>query len=243
MKKAISALLVRFFGLFAGVTAITLQLVFNITSNNGFMSNHVLAYFTLQTNIFTTVIFALLLLKTAWVGIKTHKLEVVHIYPSFHLGCTFYITITMLVYWLVLAPTVGLAYKNPLLISSNIFLHTITPLFAIVDCIFFFKHGSLNWKDAFKWLTYPILYLISVIIIANVSTEPYYIFPMNGKDIALMYPYPFLDPQVVGVGGMIGVIIALCLLVIGFGSLYVFVDNKIAKGLAKKQAQKDEQIA
>ena len=226
MKKAISGLIFRIIGLIIGISGITIHLVFHTTPDAAFMGSHVMAYFTIQTNFFTTFIFLWLLLKTAYVGIKMHKLELVHIFPSFHLACTFFITITMLGYWLILMPMSSLP-KNPMLAASNFLLHTFTPLCAIVDCIFFFDHGKLNWKDAFKWLTYPVLYLISVIIIAQVSNEPYY--TIQGKQ--LQYPYPFLDPQFVGVGGMIGCIIGLAVFFVLFALLYIFVYNQISKSI------------
>ena len=232
-KKSIFALIFRIFGLLTGITAITLQAVANSNVEDGFMVNHIFAYFTVQTNIFTTIIFLLLIIKTIVDFVKTKSLQVSSIYPSLHLGCTFYITITMIVYWTALATTVGLP-KNPLLISNNLFLHLFTPLCAIIDCIFFFKHGSVNKKDAFKWLIYPVLYLISVVIIANVSDLPYYSFEMNGKVINLMYPYPFLDPQIVTVGGMVGIIFLLLFVFILFGLAYVKIDNLIYKKQQKK---------
>ena len=95
--RALTALIIRILGLMIGITAITLQLVTNATSGNGFMGNHVLAYFTVQTNILSSLIFLFLIIKTIVVLIKTKELKVIHIYPSLHLACTFYITITMIV--------------------------------------------------------------------------------------------------------------------------------------------------
>ena len=227
-NKPLFALLFRILGLLVGITAITLQLFTNSIVGKGFMANHVLAYFTVQTNILSTLIFLYLIVKTVVISIKAKELQIAHMYQSLHLACTFYITITMTVFWAVLFPMLGIP-NDPLQIANNIFLHTLTPLCAIIDCVFFFKHGVLKKLDAVKWLSYPVLYLISVVIIANVSDVPYYQFPMGGENIPLMYPYPFLDPQVVTIGGSIGIMIGLLVIVYLFGLLYIFVDNKIAK--------------
>ena len=162
------------------------------------MINHVFAYFTVQTNIFSTAIFLALIIKTIVVSTKSKKLEEVDINPTLHLACTFYITITMVVYWFVLTPMTGFAIR-PIVVANTLFLHLFTPLLAIFDSLFFAKHGKVKLKDSLKWLTYPVIYLISVIIIANVITEPYYTVKIHGNNIGLMYPYPFLDPQIVTV--------------------------------------------
>ena len=233
-KKAIGALLFRTLGLFIGITAITLQLFTNKIIGKGFMSNHVLAYFTLQTNIFTTLIFLYLVGKTIYLACKTKELEIAHMKESINLAFTYYITITMLGYWILLAPTVGLG-DDGLSISNTLFLHTFTPLMAIFDVILFLNHGKINKRDAFIWLLYPVIYLISVIIIANTSNIPYYKFPIGDKVISLMYPYPFLDPQVVTLGGAIGVMLALVVFALAGGYGYICLDHKIAKHMAKKK--------
>ncbi len=234
MKKTISALIFRLLGLAISVTGIVLHLISCKLPEAAFMGKHVLAYFTIQTNFFTAGIFLYLVLKTIVLSIKNKGLVMASMNKNVHLACTFYITITMLVYWLVLCPTGGLP-KIPMLIASNLFLHTITPLMAIFECLFFFEHGSLKVKDSLKWLVYPIIYLISVYIIGAVSDEPYY--KLMGK--WLMYPYPFLDPQFVGVGGVVGCVIGLTVFFILFGALYIFLDNKLKARLDKKKAGKE----
>lgn len=230
MRKAVFALIVRLIGLTVGVSGITLHLIFSQTPEAVFMGSHVMAYFTVQTNFFTTFIFAYLIAKTIYLSVKAKSLQVASMNETVQLGCTFYITITMLVYWLALFPMSGLP-KKPMLAAANLILHTFTPLMAIFDTLLFINHGALGVKDSLKWLVYPITYLISVLIIGAVTTEPYY--TLNGKQ--LMYPYPFLDPQFVGVGGMIGCIIGLTIFFILFGCLYVFVDNKIKKAIDKNK--------
>ena len=56
-NKNLYALLFRIFGLLTGITAITLQIIVNQLNTDGFMINHVFAYFTVQTNIFSTLVF------------------------------------------------------------------------------------------------------------------------------------------------------------------------------------------
>ena len=231
--NAIYGLIFRILGLCCSITAITLQLFTNNTIGKGFMANHVLAYFTIQTNILSMLVFLALIIKTIVVAIKEHELRLIGINRSIHLACTFYITITMTVYWTALAPVLGVG-KLPLEICNTLFLHLFTPLFAIIDCILFFKHGSLKKIDSVKWLAYPVAYLLSVVIIANVSDVPYYQFKLGDKLIPMHYPYPFIEPQIVGVGGMIGVSALLILICLGFGYLYITIDNKISRAIESR---------
>ena len=90
---------------------------------------------------------------------------------------------------------------NQLSISNILFLHLFTPLVSIIDAILFLKHGEIKKVDSVKWLAYLVSYLISLIIIANVSDVPYYQFKMGDEVIPLHYPYQFLEPQIVGLGG------------------------------------------
>ena len=232
-NKNLYALIFRIFGLLTGITAITLQIIVNQLNTDGFMINHVFAYFTVQTNIFSTLVFLALIIKTIIDSTKAKTLVKANINPSLHLACTYYITITMVVYWLILTPMTGFAIR-PIVVANTLFLHLFTPLLAIFDSFLFSNHGKVKNIDSIKWLTYPIIYLVSVVIIAQVITEPYYTIKLNGKAIGLMYPYPFLDPQIVTVGGMIGVIILLAIVFVLFGLLYIKIDNLIAKKLSNK---------
>ncbi len=232
-KKALLALLFRILGLLTGITAIILQVLVNKLSTNGFMINHEFAYFTVQTNIFSTLVFLVLIIKIIICSVKSKKLELVDINPTLHLACTYYITITMVVYWLVLTPMTGFAVR-PILIANTLFLHLFTPLLAIFDSLLFAKHGMVKKIASVKWLAYPIVYLISVIIIANIISEPYYTIKIKGETIKLMYPYPFLDPQIVTIGGMIGIVILLALIFVLFGLIYIKIDKLIGEKLEKK---------
>ena len=236
-RNPIYAFLFRILGLLVGISAITLQLFTNKFIGKGFMANHVLAYFTLQTNIFTTLVFLSLVIKTIIIYFKRGKLINTSINRSLHLATTFYITITMLVYWTALAPVLGVG-SAPLSIANTLFLHLFTPLMSIIDALLFMKHGKIKRIDSVKWLAYPISYLISLIIIANVSDVPYYQFKIGDEVIPLHYPYPFLEPQIVGVWGLVLVSFLLLLFSLGFAYLYISIDKKICDSLIKRRDSK-----
>ena len=224
-KRAIAALVFRLVALTVGVAGICYHMLINTVVDSGFMVRHNWAYFTLQTNLFSCIIFAVLI----WRGVKElRRGRVSHIHPSVHLACTAYITMTLLGFWGLLAPLTGMP-DNAYIFWDNLFVHTMTPLFAVADYVLFAQHGSLRKREAVRWLLYPAVYLVSVMVLAQVFTEPYYSFTMQGREIHLMYPYPFLDPQVMGAGGVVGVIAALCVVFCLAGVLLIWVDGKLAK--------------
>ena len=233
-NRALYALLLRIFGLTIAITAVCLQLFTNKIIGKGFMANHVLAYNTIQSNIMCVLLFLGLLIKTGIDYFKNKKLEVSSIGNSLQLAVTYFIAMVMLGYWPILAPMIGIG-KTPIEMANTLFLHLFTPLITIIDTLLFLNHGKVNKKDCFKWLIYPIFYLILIITIAQVSDVPYYQFPMGDKLIPLKYPYPMFDPQVVGIGGFI----AMCFVQI-FSNLlcswlFIILDNKIEKMIAKRR--------
>ena len=230
------ALLLRIFGLMVAITAVTLQLFTNKIIGKGFMANHVLAYNTIQTNIICLIMFLLLVIKTITVYIKTKKLEVVKISNTLQLATTYFIAMVMLGYWPILAPMIGIG-KTPIEMCNTLFLHLFTPLITIIDTLLFLNHGSVNRKECFKWLIYPIFYLILIITIAQVSDVPYYQFPMGDKTIPLRYPYPMFDPQVVGISGFI---IMCCVQIFSnllCSYLFICLDHKINKMITKRRTK------
>ena len=238
-NKAKYALILRIFGLLIATSAVTLQLFTNAIVGKGFMANHVLAYNTIQTNIMCLLLFLALLIKTIYVYCKTKKLEVVEVNKSAHLAVAYFIFIVMLGYWPLLAPMVGIG-NTPIEMANTLFLHLFTPLITIIDTLLFLDHGKINRKDALKWTIYPVLYLILIITIANVSDVPYYQFPMGDKTIPLMYPYPMFDPQVVGVTGLVIMSFIQIFSNLLFSYLFICLDHKINKIILKKQNKKED---
>ncbi len=231
-RRAVASIVFRAVALAAGIGGIILHMSVNSLLTTGFMVKHNLAYFTLQTNIFSTVLFGVLLLKSIIHWVKHKEAEIAYINPTLHFACTMYITITMVVYWLVLTPITGLP-QNTVLWMDGLCLHALTPILAILDSLFFAKHGKVQQKAIPKLLIYPILYYISVVIVAHLIKEPYYTLKLNGKVIELLYPYPFLDPQLMGFGGVAIAVAVAVLAFILFAMLYIGLDKKIAKHMDK----------
>lgn len=94
-----------------------------------------------------------------------------------------------------ISPIPGLFDPNPVIAIDNtglFLLHYVSPLLVLLDWLVFGPHGIVRWRDTTLWLLYPIGY--GTIIIARAMLLP----AVNDR-----YPYPFLDPTVAGIGGMI----------------------------------------
>ncbi len=150
-------------------------------------------FYTIQTNIFVCVWFFYLLLKRF-----IRKLPEVH--QGISMAITLYISVTCFVYWVVLVPMLK---ADPFLFSfSNIWMHAITPLFSFWCFMNFTRRKSITTINIILAMIYPILYFVSTFRINAVY----------GK-----YPYPFLNPEIMG--GTFLVILAFILILALFVAL------------------------
>ena len=225
--KPIVPLIYRTAGLLVSTTGILLHLESKHFVQAGFMIRHNLAYYTIETNIWAALLFAALLIRTLVLRKRQGRWTTAHLSPGLQGAAAFYITMTMLGFWLLLAPTTGLG-KNPYLLVSSLILHTVTPLLTLGDFLFFCPHGHLTRRHAALWLIYPALYLGMVMICSRFLTQPYYSFQMGGRTVDLMVPYPFLDPSVLGPWGVAAAVILLAAVFYGLGLLFVFLDRRAA---------------
>lgn len=137
-----------------------------------------LPYFTIQSN----VLYAAVALVAALRAVP----------PLIKGAATLYITITGVVYHLVLANPAspfweGPLHRNALHAVGNQLLHTVVPLFAVAIWLVFDQRGQLPWRYAAYWLAYPLGYLAFALI--------------RGL-IVHTYPYGFVDAGALGYGGV-----------------------------------------
>ncbi|MEV4711196.1 Pr6Pr family membrane protein [Micromonospora sp. NPDC049374] len=132
---------------------------------------------------------------------------------------TLYITITAVVYHLVLAnPASPFAMPQPDRALGeafgNQFLHTVVPLLAVADWALLGRHGLLRLRHALWWLAFPLGYLG---------------FALVRGLLVHRYPYPFLDAAELGYVG-VGIVSA-CLAVVFWllGLLLVGTDRTLTR--------------
>ncbi|WP_416905482.1 Pr6Pr family membrane protein [Micromonospora echinospora] len=139
--------------------------------------------------------------------------------PALRGAVTLYITITGVVYHLVLAnPASPFAMAQPdrslADAVGNQFLHTVVPLLAVADWALLDRRGRLRPRYAVWWLAFPLAYLA---------------FALVRGELVGSYPYPFVDAGQLGYPGVtvsaVGFAVAFWLL----GLLFVGVDRLLAR--------------
>ncbi|MEU4780365.1 Pr6Pr family membrane protein [Micromonospora sp. NPDC023633] len=170
-----------------------------------------LPYFTIQSNV-AVGLFAGYAAWRAWQDRPEP--------PSALKGAvTLYITITGVVYHLVLAnPASPFAMPQPDRTLpealGNQFLHTVVPLLAVADWALFDRRGRLRPRYAAWWLAFPLGYLGFALLRGLVVDR---------------YPYPFIDA---GELGYAGVAVSAVFFAAAFwllGLLFVAVDRTLGR--------------
>ncbi len=91
---------------------------------------------------------------------------------------------------------------------ADVILHDVIPVGYIMYWLLFGPRTGLRWKDAQAWLVYPAVYLVYVLARGAVSG---------------LYPYPFVDVNVLGYSGVLVRAAVLFLVFLGMGLLVVAV--------------------
>ncbi|MFE0172508.1 Pr6Pr family membrane protein [Streptomyces sp. NPDC059002] len=170
----------------AAVTGIVIDLVIGSPLR-------VLSYFTVQSNIVVAVVLGLSAWR-AWQGRRP--------LPAWATGGTLlFIAITGLVYHFVLAnDSSGFAMTDDIAAHSgwhsvsNQLLHTVTPIGVALDWLLLVRPGGLRPRHAGLWLLYPLAYLGFALARGAIMSP----------GSTARYPYPFLDVDVHGYGGVLG---------------------------------------
>jgi len=140
---------------------------------------------------------------------------------------TVYIMITCLVYNLILAkspsttpdimvvPVIGGAAGSDL-------LHIVTPFMVVLDWLLLDAHGPLRWRDALLWISYPLAYLAFALVRGLLVKGPF-LYPY------LHYPYPFLDVDHLGYGGVLKNTLIYGVAFWLLGLVFVVIDRSFAR--------------
>ncbi len=163
------------------------------------------SYFTILTNLLIaiTASFALLLPQTD-AGRFCAK-------PDTITAITVYIIIVGLVYNLVLRPLYHPVAWGKVADET---VHSVVPLLYVVYWLLFATKGSVQWGSAFRWLMYPLLYLIYTFIHGWVTGY---------------YPYPFMEVQHIGYTGFWLNSFYLLLVFVCMNLLLISIDKRMGR--------------
>ena len=203
MKK-ITAIFFALLGWFAILAQYGLMLENRVTSI-GEATVRFFSFFTILTNILVAVYFTYQAMKRK--STAQNLLDK----PGSLTAITIYITIVGLVYQVALRhiwdPT-GLQRVVDEL------LHTIIPPCVLVFWYLYENKSALTWAQIPKWLIYPLVYLIFILIRGGASG---------------FYPYPFMDVATLGLQTVLINAIVLILMFMVISALFVGIGKQVGK--------------
>ncbi len=163
------------------------------------------SYMTIWTNILVTIAFFFpLFFPFSHLSLFLNK-------PIVEGGLLVYIFLVMLINHFFLA---GIVQLTGMQWVVDLFLHYIIPVLYIVFWIFFGIKGRQEYSNSIRWLIFPFIYILYVL--------------MRGAIIA-QYPYPFIDVTELGYAVVLrnSVLIAVAYLIVGL--IFIIIDKRLTK--------------
>ncbi|GAA1321342.1 Pr6Pr family membrane protein [Nonlabens tegetincola] len=186
------------------------------------------SFYTVQSNLLCLVWVALLVVATVrdlrGQGVRGYSTPSVRWSAAVMMA----ITITMLVYLIVLVPATFVQDSGyvPFSLTDNL-IHIITPCLLIVDWMVFVPKGRLRAFDPLLWAIIPLLYLVFAFVYGGLGGE----FSPGQR-----YPYPFLNVDEHGVAGVAVRVCVLAVALIGVGYAYFGLDRLLSRNRRGHQA-------
>jgi hypothetical protein len=187
-------------GAFLGWFALTLQLYLMLVQAPAAMLGAVITYFsffTILTNFLVALVFTAAAVRPRarwgqWV-----------LRPSVQASTAAYIAIVGIVYQLLLR---HLWNPHGAQWVADVLLHSVIPAGYVLYWWLFAPRDELSWKNAIGWLVYPGAYLVYTLARGAVSG---------------LYPFPFVDVNALGYGGVLARAAGLMMVFLGMGLLIV----------------------
>lgn len=199
MKRTFS-ILIALLGWFAVIAQYFLMIENRVTTIAE-TSIRFFSYFTILTNSLCAFYFtSISLLKPGSVSSNRQS--------SLLTPITVYITVVGLVYQIVLRP---LWEPQGMQRIVDELLHSIIPAAIIVFWYFFGDLKEVKYSNAARWLIYPLVYSILILIRGHFSA---------------FYPYPFIDVLQLGIYGVLKNTVFLMLLFVSLSLLFIFIGKK-----------------
>lgn len=197
-----------------------LYLAFTIPS---FMSDHILDYYTFQSNLLVLIFFLILCIINTLEIISKKEFNLKILYLIKYI-VTVAITITFVVFHTLIS-------GNTLIIHiANLIVHYIVPLMTLIDFLIFDKKYNIASNQVVFSLVYPLIYLLFILFRPK-SGNPF----INLDGSLSNYPYFFLDIDRFGwfqIHNGLGVFYWICLFLVGIiilGNIILLLKKIISK--------------
>ena len=185
-----------------------------------------LLFYTMQSNILCLIWMIVLVIRTARdlrsdgpKGWSTPS-------PRFGGAVMQAITVTMLIYLVVLLPQSEPGYV-PFTLTDTL-VHVVTPVLLILDWALFSPKGRFRGWDPVLWAALPYLYLLFAFGFGALGGEF-----SPGKS----FPYPFMDVQTLGLSGVAIWIGALTVALIVVGYVFWLIDRVLGQVVLRREAR------
>jgi hypothetical protein len=182
-----------------------------------------LVYFTAQANLAAWLLFLLLTLRT-FRDILTQGLKgYTSVSPRLKGMVTLGLTITMLVYHVLLLPRRASSASRLLPTdTTDLLIHYVTPTLVLVDWLLFDPRGRVRWYDPLVWLAFPLAYYAFVLARAR----------LNGPlaDAGSRYVYFFLDAATYGWPAVRHNVLVLSAAITALGGGFWVLDGLLSRG-------------
>ena len=114
-----------------------------------------------------------------------------------------------------------------------ILCHIVLPVLFVMDWALFYEHGKVKWQLPLISTLFPLLYLVYVFIHAALWHFDSSVMNYAGTD-PIIYPYFFLNPERIGVGGMVLWILGLLVFFVALGYLFMLADRVLCRVFDRK---------
>ena len=176
--------------------------------------------FTNIANIFTWGYFVCAVI---WLCLHLHDENAVTFAPMAKYTAAISLLVTMLIGHFMLFNAL---FQNGHLVWHLVILHYVVPLMTLLDWLLFDQKGKMPVWGPAAWLSLVLGYLAFVMVAAGIFG-----IYMGGGTTAdeTIYPYTFLDPGIVGAGGVAGFCGAMLAAFLFLGYLLFFIDRILGK--------------
>ncbi|MDR1513655.1 MAG: Pr6Pr family membrane protein [Propionibacteriaceae bacterium] len=209
------------------VVSITVGLVRLVGLFGSTSSGAAFLFYTTQSNVLVLGWMLVLVVVTIRDLARDGAHGVASPWPRFGAAVMMAITVTMLIYLVVLAPQAfrqaGSDYA-PFTLTDDL-IHIVTPCLAIADWFMFAPKGRLRLFDPPLWAIIPYLYLTFAFTWMALG---------RGFGSGRRQPYSFMDVETLGIGGVAGQILVLSVALIGFGYVFVLADKLLARSARRR---------
>lgn len=165
------------------------------------------SYFTIQSNVLVGIATGMLALNPGRDGALWRVARV---------ASMFGITVTIVIYHVVLSP---LAAFDGLAAVSNVALHYVVPILAIIGWLAFGPRDRIGCKTLLLSAIWPVAYLLYTLIHGAITG---------------FYPYPFVNVDRLGLGAVLLNSAGVTLLLVAVGGLYWMLDRLLLRAVSRR---------